>query len=312
MRQPPALFVTLGPVSDLRSLRERVARLDGLGVAGVLAPDHLFVSLGPDRTKAYRPDDAIVVLAAVAALSERLAVGTLVANVGLVHPVLLLRHFAQLAVLVGGERVLAGLGAGWNAEEFAALGAAMPDHATRLDRLEEACRLARALFDDGIGTLEGAHVVARDLPLAPRPATAPRLLVGGGSDRLLDLAGRHADAVDLNGSSRRQRLGRKSPVRDDRVRRRSTTVEDLVASASRVRAAAGAAGRPPPRFSVTIDTVSFDGAVEATLVDCPYLLAGDAAAMRDRLAERVERIGLDALFIPEATDLTRLRAEVLR
>jgi alkanesulfonate monooxygenase SsuD/methylene tetrahydromethanopterin reductase-like flavin-dependent oxidoreductase (luciferase family) len=39
-----------------------------------------------------------------------------VSNVGLLHPALVLRQFAQLAVLVGGQRVLAGLGAGWNRE----------------------------------------------------------------------------------------------------------------------------------------------------------------------------------------------------
>lgn len=312
MRHPPDLYVTLGRVEDLASLRERVARLDDLGVAGVFVSDHLFFSLGPDRAKSYRPDDPIVVLATVAALSPRLAVGTLVANVGLLHPALVLRHFAQLAVLVGGERVLAGLGAGWNPEEFAALGVPMPSHSARLDRLEEACRLARALFDLGIGSIEGTHVVARDLPLAPRAATSPRLLLGGGSDRLLDIAGRYADAVDLNGSSRRHALGQRTTLRDDRIRRRSTTVDDLVSSAARVRAAAAAAARNGPRFSVTIDSVDVGKDVDAALASCPYLLTGDATSMRESLADRVERIGLDAIVVPEAADLRLLRTEVLR
>jgi hypothetical protein len=42
------------------------------------------------------------------------------------------------------------------------------------------------MFDNGIATLEGEHVVARNLPLAPRPEVPPRLLIGGGSDRVLD------------------------------------------------------------------------------------------------------------------------------
>ncbi len=306
------LFVNLGPAGELGALRERVARLDAVGVAGVFVSDHLFVSLGPERAKAYRPDDPIVVLAAVAALSPRLAVGTLVANVGLLHPALVLRHFAQLAALAGGERVIAGLGAGWNAEEFESLGQAMPSHSARLDRLAEACRLARALFDQGVASLEGSHVVARGLPLAPRPASPPRLLLGGGSDRLLDIAGRYADVVDLNGSSRRHSLGRKTPLRDDRIRRRSTTVDDLAASAARVRAAAAAASRPCPRFSVTLDSVSFEPAADETLDACPYLLAGEPAKLRDTLAERAARIGLGAIIAPESADLARLRNEVLR
>jgi alkanesulfonate monooxygenase SsuD/methylene tetrahydromethanopterin reductase-like flavin-dependent oxidoreductase (luciferase family) len=312
VRNAPDLYVNLGPAGSLDSLRDRVARFDDLGVTGVLVSDHLFVSLGPERAKAYRPDDPFVVLAAVAALSPRLAVGTLVANVGLSHPALVLRHFAQLAALVGGERVLAGLGAGWNGEEFESLGMRMPSHSARLDRLEEACRLARALFAEGVASLDGSHVVARGLPLAPRPATPPRLLLGGGSDRLLGLAGRHADIVDLNGSSRRQRLGRTTPLRDDRIRRRSTTVADLTASAAIVRAAAAAASRPCPRFSVTIDSVSFGGDPDPALASCPYVLAGDTAKLRDQLDERVERIGLDALVVPESAHLARMRAELLR
>ena len=189
----------LGPAGSMAGLRDRIARLDALGVAGVLVSDHLFFALGRERHESYRADDPIVVLGAIAAMSDRLALGTLVVNTGFVHPALLLRHFAQLSALVGGDRVLAGIGAGWNTEEFDALGIDMPPHRARADRLEEACRLARALFDDGIATIDGDHVTARALPMTPKPDVPPRLLLGGGSDRFLELAGRHADVVDLNG-----------------------------------------------------------------------------------------------------------------
>src|SRR5438067_11433772 len=186
---------------SLAELRDQVRRLEELGASGFLMHDHLFVTEGKPRPES-RKSEALVVLAAVAALSERLQLGTIVSNVALLHPALLLRQFAQLAVLVGGDRVLAGLGAGWNREEFAALGLRMAPLAERLERLEESARLARALFDRGVATLEGRQIVARDLPLAPLPATPPRLLLGGGSHRLLEIAGRYADALDLNGSSR--------------------------------------------------------------------------------------------------------------
>jgi alkanesulfonate monooxygenase SsuD/methylene tetrahydromethanopterin reductase-like flavin-dependent oxidoreductase (luciferase family) len=309
--QPIDVFVSLDRTGGIDALRERIARLDDAGVAGVMVSDHLFVSLGPDRNTAYLPDDPIVVLAAVAALSSRLVLGTLVANVGLLHPALVLRHFAQLAKLVGGERVLAGIGAGWNTEEFAALGIEMPPHGARLDRLEESCRLARALFAGEVATLEGAHVVARGLPLAPRPTKPPRIFVGGGSDRLLDIGGRYADVVDLNGTSRAKHLGRTRPLRDDRARRRGTTVDDLVASAARVRSVAAACGRPSPRFSITLDPIAFGNDAPAA-PDCPYLLAGDVARVRATLEERAQRIGFDAIVVPESTDLETLCAQVLR
>jgi alkanesulfonate monooxygenase SsuD/methylene tetrahydromethanopterin reductase-like flavin-dependent oxidoreductase (luciferase family) len=306
------LYVSLSPAGDLATLKSRIARLDDLGVKGVFVSDHLFVTVSRDRAAAYRGDDPFVVLAAIAALSPRLVLGTLVANVGLLHPALVFRHFAQLASLVGGERVLAGIGAGWNTEEFEALGLAMPSHGTRLDRLEESCRLARALFDRGMASIDGAQVIARELPLAPKPSTPPRLMLGGGSDRLLEIAGTYADFVDLNGSSRRQRLRRVRPLRDDFARRAATTVDDLVDSAQQIRVAAKAAGRPSPQLSVLVNTIAIDGTADPAAGECPYVLAGEAARLRDTLAERAERIGLDAIIVAENADLERLRAEVLR
>ena len=96
--------------------------------------DHLFVNgAGQTREAARRPLEPMTTLATVATLSERLNVGTIVSNLSLLHPALVLRQFASLAALFGGERVLAGLGAGWNRQEFAAIGLEMPRFAARLD-----------------------------------------------------------------------------------------------------------------------------------------------------------------------------------
>src|SRR5438067_1869357 len=168
--------------APLAELRAHVGWIEAQGAAGVLIPDHLFVAT-------RRGSEPLVLLAAIATMSDRLRVGTSVSNVGFLHPALVLRQFAQLAVLVGGERVLAGLGAGWNREEFEALGMRMPPFAERMNRLEEAARLARELFDHGIASLEGTQVVARNLPFSPLPDSPPRLFLGGGSDRLLEIAG---------------------------------------------------------------------------------------------------------------------------
>ena len=175
-----------------------VRRLESLGVSGVVQGDHLFVpGPPPDGPVARMAADSLTVLTTVAAHSSRLSVATLVANVGLQHPIHLLRRFANLALLYGGERVYAGLGAGWSAREFEALGMTMPPHRERLARLTETAQLARELFDEGWASVAGEHVVARDLPLAPAPPDPPRLLLGGGSPALLELAARYADHVDL-------------------------------------------------------------------------------------------------------------------
>jgi alkanesulfonate monooxygenase SsuD/methylene tetrahydromethanopterin reductase-like flavin-dependent oxidoreductase (luciferase family) len=290
-------------------------RLESLGAAGVVQGDHLFVPGPPvDDPVARMAADCLTVLTTVAAHSERLGVATLVANVGFQHPLPLLRRFASLALLHGGDRVYAGLGAGWSRREFEAIGLDFPPHADRVARLEEAARLARTLFDRGWASQEGAHVTAVDLPLAPAPPEPPRLLLGGGSPALLELAGRYADHVDLAPPSHR---------RDGNALQRPllTTVDDLVESAR----AARASGRPLTT-SVLLAAVAFsdEGAIRAEeeaicarvglpwrpLGDCPYVLLGEPARIAEQVRERHERIGLDWLIVPAAA-IERFSAEVL-
>jgi alkanesulfonate monooxygenase SsuD/methylene tetrahydromethanopterin reductase-like flavin-dependent oxidoreductase (luciferase family) len=217
--------------------------------------------------------------------------------------------------------VLMGLGAGWNYEEYAALGLTMPRHADRIQQLEKALRLGRSLFSAGVATIEGPGIVVHDMRLSTRPRVAPRFLVGGGSDRLLQLAGSLADWMDLNGSSRRVKLGRKSPASQDAVRRLTTTVSDLEESVRRLAASAVAAGRSAAdiRRSILIDTIEFcpDGEIsergnwlrrarlapESDVHQCPYVLLGSPPRMRDVMAQRAERLGLSAVIIPDDDNL---------
>jgi alkanesulfonate monooxygenase SsuD/methylene tetrahydromethanopterin reductase-like flavin-dependent oxidoreductase (luciferase family) len=279
----------------------------------------LFIAGGQrPRAEARRGSDPIVLLAAIAALSSRLEVGTSVSNIGFLHPALVIRQFAQLAVLIGGKRVLAGLGAGWNREEFEALGIRMPGFAERMDRLEEAAQLARELFDNGIASLEGLYVIARELPLAPLPETPPRLFLGGGSDRLLEIAGRYADALDLNGTSQAGALRGQNLPQADMQRRLSTTVSGLEASARRVSQVAVAAGRPADavKMSVLINEVvlcaesqrtdacsrirAAAGLPPGSLDQCPYVLVGEPDRLRQTLREWQARFGLRALILSSA------------
>jgi alkanesulfonate monooxygenase SsuD/methylene tetrahydromethanopterin reductase-like flavin-dependent oxidoreductase (luciferase family) len=320
------VFVLASEFSGADALRGQVRRWERLGIAGVLIPDHLFVT--NQAGQATEQPDPIVLLSAIGALSPALKIGTIVANISLAHPALTLRHFAQLATLFGGDRVLAGLGAGWNTEEFGALGMAMPSHAERVERLGEAVRLARTLFSDGVATVTGSSVVTRGLPLSPRPAIPPRLLLGGGSDLFLTLAGEYADWADLNGSSRRLKLGQRAPAVGDGIRRLTTTVADLEESVRVLRTAARQAGRPPgtPQVSVLIDTIEFcaasevgereerlrqaRGVTEAAVDQCPYVFIGPAGRMREALAERQERLGLSAVIIIDRPELDRFMPEV--
>jgi len=280
-------------------------RLEALGVSGVVQGDHLFLpGPPPDDPTARMASDCLTVLTTVAAHSTRLGVATLVANVGFHHPLPLLRRFANLALIHGGERVYAGLGAGWSRREFEAIGLPMPPHRERMARLAETATLARALFDEGWVAEGGPQVPAVDLPLAPAPPVPPRLLLGGGSATLLELAARYADHVDLappphrKGDSEFQR-----PL--------LTTVDDLVESARAARA-----GDRPLTTSLLVAAIVLcsDGETHAeeeavckrvgltrrSLDDCPYVFIGEPARIAEQIRERQERIGLDWLIVPES------------
>jgi alkanesulfonate monooxygenase SsuD/methylene tetrahydromethanopterin reductase-like flavin-dependent oxidoreductase (luciferase family) len=311
------IFVMANRVSTSESLAERVRLWEQLGVSGILMPDHFFVSDG-NGVPAVQPDP-FVVLAAIGALSGRLKLGTIVANCGVVHPAWVLRHLAQLAALYGGERVVAGLGAGWNAEEFEALGLAMPPHAERTRRLRDSLVLARQLFDEGVASISAEGFAVHGLPVDVG-RTAPRLLVGGGSDRVLELAARYADHLDLNGSSRRAPIGRTRAAQQDGVRRLTTTTADLVESATRVRELAKRHGRPDAvRFSILLDTIDLcraseveeqrrqlaraRGVEDARVADCPYVLIGPPEQISEVLAERIRQIGLSALLVLDGPEV---------
>lgn len=317
------VYVMVGNVGDIEDLRASTLRWEALGVAGILVTDHLFFSPEPGEDAVVRPPDPVVVLSALGALSERMVIGSVVANVGLLHPALLIRHFAQLAALYGGQRVLAGLGAGWNGEEFAALGTTMPSHGARLDRLAETCQLWHQLFREGAGSIEGKEVVVRDLPTAPVPAQPPRLMLGGGSPRLLEMAGKWADHIDLNATSRAKPLPRLPSRRDDLLRKLSTTIADVESAVEALGAAATAAGRRPEDITRSImalvlskDAHSLRAGLAETGVDpsdCAYVIPTGPEEIVPAIAERQRRFGLSVLFVsdgPHLGDIVRAAASV--
>jgi alkanesulfonate monooxygenase SsuD/methylene tetrahydromethanopterin reductase-like flavin-dependent oxidoreductase (luciferase family) len=318
------------------AMREMVTRLEDAGATGVSVSDHIFVTLdGRPRRRGVAPGcDPLTTLAMVAGMSERLEVQTVVMNSAWIHPALLLRQFSQLAVFIGGERVTAGLGAGWSTEEFDAVGLQLPSFRARMDRLEEVLQLARELYDRGAVTFEGRHVIARDLPLSPVPARVPLLLVGGGSDRVLRMAGRYADVLDLHGDPRHGRVAGASMAearRGDVMRRALTTVEDLASRIELVRAACAEAGRPRDAVSVSAQiwytAYGSDGDVRAAeeelcvtwagipprpLDRSPYLLFGSPAQMAEALAERHDAYGLDRICLLDEGGIQRAPADPLR
>jgi alkanesulfonate monooxygenase SsuD/methylene tetrahydromethanopterin reductase-like flavin-dependent oxidoreductase (luciferase family) len=308
-----AVFANLRALALEEPISGYVSRLEALGIEGVVQGDHIFSPYAPPHPapEAHFGMDQLTALTAFAALSDRLVVASTAANVGLQHPVLLIRRFAQLAAFFGGDRVYAGFGAGWSRPEFEALGMEMPRYSDRMARLREALALARTLFDDGYADLRGSHVAVGNLPLAPWPVPPPRILVAGGSPGILQLAGQFADHVDLNAPAH-------PVIKSDPARRLATTTAQLESSVASLQSAAAGAGRGQVGItrSLIVDHVVFCseaelpdvqrdlcrrvGLAEQTVLDCPFVLVGEPARIAKRVTELSERLGLAWIAVPNA------------
>jgi alkanesulfonate monooxygenase SsuD/methylene tetrahydromethanopterin reductase-like flavin-dependent oxidoreductase (luciferase family) len=135
------------------------------------------------------PWDCWTALAGLAAVTERVELGPLVACTAFRPPGLLARAAAAVDELSGG-RLRVALGAGWNEEAFRAFGIPF-DH--RVSRFEEAFELVRRLLAGERVTLAGAYSTLDDAVLLPPPARRAPLMVGGIGPRLLAATLPHVD-----------------------------------------------------------------------------------------------------------------------
>jgi probable F420-dependent oxidoreductase len=170
----------------------KARRAEALGFSALLIPDHLSNCLSPWSA-----------LAAAAAATEELRVGTFVLNNDFRHPVLTAREAATLDLLSGGRLEL-GLGAGHMRREYDEAGLRFDSAGVRVDRLGESLAIVKALLAGDAVDYEGSHYEVRSHAVWPRPARPPPIIVGGNGDRLLALAAREADIVGLAGFSPRR------------------------------------------------------------------------------------------------------------
>jgi len=161
---------------------------DEAGFDSIWLGDHLLYRAKGDPERG--PWEVWTLLGALAAVTDRVELGPLVACTAFHPPGLIAKMAATLAEVSGGRFVL-GLGAGWNEPEFRAFG--LPyDH--RVSRFEEAFSVIRGMLAGERVTLDGRWFQADDLVLLPRPAKPPRLMIGSNGPRMLAATLPHVDA----------------------------------------------------------------------------------------------------------------------
>jgi len=276
----------------------RLRALEDLGITTVVAADHFTDGY------AFEP---MVALTAAASCTSTLRLQTGVLGNDYRHPVLVHRMAALLDVVSDGRLTL-GLGAGWMTSDYEAAGIPLDPPGVRVDRFEEALAVITGLFGDGPFDFEGAHYRIRALDGLPKPVQQPRppLFVGGGSPRVLKIAGHRADIVGINASLRAGELGAHA-IHDLSVER----VQEKIGWA---RGGAIAAGRDPedlelemnhwlarvtPTTAAATDLLervaARNGVDVALLATSPSVLVGTADQLVDQLRARREQLGISYL-----------------
>ncbi len=291
---------------SLDAWQRDLRRLEDAGFHAVVAADHF---------TAGWETEPLVTLTAAALSTTRLRVQTGVLGNDYRHPVLVHRAAATLDALSGGRLTL-GLGAGWLASDYESAGIPLDAPGTRVERLEEAVAVIKGLFRSQPLQHEGRYYRIDGLRGVPAAVQRPHppLFLGGGSPRVLRLAGREADIVGIVASLRAGTLGRDSVVDLSR-----DSVEQKLGW---VREGIAASGRSPEDVTIEINhwlvRVTGTEAEADTLLEklagrydvdpqilreSPAVLVGTVAQLVDVVAARHEQLGisyfqLDAGFPP--------------
>ncbi len=141
-------------------------------------------------------------LSALAARTERLRLGLMVAGNGYRNPAVH-AHMAATVDHLSKGRLDFGIGTGWNSYEHESMGIPFPAPAERVRRMDEACALTKLLFTEAVANFDGRYYQLHDARLAPKPVQKPwpPFVIGGmGEQMTLRVVARHADIWNFEGT----------------------------------------------------------------------------------------------------------------
>jgi F420-dependent oxidoreductase-like protein len=252
------------------------------GWDGVWIADHFMGMPGgpfPTETPIL---EAGSLMGALAGVTERVRLGTLVYGNTYRHPAVVANMAATVDHVSGGRFVL-GVGAGWQVNEHEAFGIDLPSAGERVSRFAEAVQIMRSLLTESVTTFDGKHYRITDAVCEPKPVQARLpILIGASGDRMLGITARYADAWNAWGLP-------------DQIAERSATLDR----------ACEAAGRDPAEIARTCQAVVLFTADDARGEELMSrgarpIMAGTPGRLRDILAGYAE-IGVHELIVPDAS-----------
>ena len=169
-------------------------KIDRLGYGWISVWDH-FYSANLLTADCF---EAVAMHAALAMVTSRVRIGSLVYSIGYRHPAVIAKAITTIDHLSNG-RVDVGLGAGWHEPEYNAYGIDFPSLTTRFEQVDEGLQELKGLLHSEVTSFEGKHFSLVEARNDPRPVQAkiPIWIGGGGEKKTLRLAARHCDGWNV-------------------------------------------------------------------------------------------------------------------
>ena len=180
---------------DYAQALQSAKRADNQGFYSILLNDHFFSPFRPAREPQL---ECFTTLSAIAAVTTRIRMGSLVAAVAFRSPPLLAKIASTLDHVSNGRLVL-GLGSGWERSEYDAHNYPYPSNSERLDQLADAIKVLKAMWTQDEPTYHGTHFSIEKAYNNPRPLQKPHppIMLGGSGSKLLKIAAAEADILNL-------------------------------------------------------------------------------------------------------------------
>ena len=193
--------------------RTQARTAESMGYATFHLADHV-IGPGAALSAANHPVQNLAAIPAMAVAAEAtstIGIGCRVLCTDYHNPVVLAKELATIDMFSDG-RLEIGLGAGWVRSEYEAIGVQWDPAGVRIDRMVETLSVIRACMGPGEANVTGTHVHAVGFDGLPKPVarpgrTMPRVMIGGGAQRILGIAGREADIVSLNFNNESGKIG---------------------------------------------------------------------------------------------------------
>jgi probable F420-dependent oxidoreductase len=173
-------------------VRDFVLEIEKVGWDGFWYADHYMPNTPDGEPVGGDFHECFSVLSALAAVTQRLRLGSLVTPTTMNHPALIANRAATIDRISNGRFVL-GMGAGWQVNEHKAFGIELFGNKDRVDRFAEAIEITSRMLSEDRVSFSGNHFTVTNVPCEPKPVQSPLpILVGTGGARMLRLTARFA------------------------------------------------------------------------------------------------------------------------